>query len=81
MSVYNLNLKFDGKHYKASGETVLDGLNKLLKHDLITAKGVLTIKRGKKKFEIVMYPRLVRRLMVNKVSRQLFDKRVSVVLK
>ena len=43
-------------------------------------KGILTVKKGEKKFQKVFYPFGIRKLMFNKTYRLIFQKQVDQVL-
>jgi len=77
---FSLSLKLNEKEYKATGKTILEGLNKLLKADgVVKTRGILKVKKGKKSFEMILYPFVLKRLYINKLSRELLQKRIKTI--
>ena len=78
---YKLELREGGKisHYKgdeleAIFETMIPILGK------VKSKSVLKVSTKDKTSEIVLYPRFLKRLAVNKITRQIIKKRLSMAL-
>ena len=84
--MYKVELKIDGKAQSQEGDTVLEALEKLIptKDELyrvfLKSKSLLTVSRGKKETQLILYPALIKRLAVNKDYRLILDKRFTQAL-
>ena len=81
LSKYKLELSEEGKlsFYKGNDledifETMVPILGK------VKSKSVLKVSTKDKTSEIVLYPRFLKRLAVNKITRQIIKKRLSMAL-
>ena len=81
LSKYKLELSEEGKlsFYKGNDledifETMVPILGK------VKSKSVLKVSTKDKTSEIVLYPRFLKRLIVNKITRQILKKRLSMAL-
>ena len=63
---FSITIELAGKTFKGKGDTVADALVSIPKPEKIMAKGVLTVKNGALKRELVMYPSRLKRLFYNK---------------
>ena len=70
---------FDGVH-EAHGTSVSDCLDKI-RPGVIKSKGVFVIESGGKKSRIVMRPFEIRQLLLKKISKEIFEKRMLSILK
>jgi len=79
---YKLTLTMTGIDYKADGETIDEALSKLnLDWQQIKAKGVVKITRDKNTLEHLFYLGQLKRIFVNKLTRQMWAKRLQLFLK
>ena len=70
-----------GNDYKSEGKTIDEALSGLaLDWVKIKAKGVIKITFGKLKLEHLFYIKQLRRIFVNKLTRQIWAKRLLFLL-
>lgn len=74
--MYSVSLKFSDKTYKFSANTIQEALDKI-KPDIVKSKGVLFVKKGKLKTEMVVNPVVLRRMVRNPTLRRILDKRLN----
>lgn len=79
---FKLSLDFGDLHYQAKGDSVIEAMENLkVDRFHIQGFGIFTLESGKKKAELKYTPFLIRRLLVNRTSRELFQKRILLNLK
>lgn len=79
---YNLELnEYGGKLSKFKG-TDLEQIFELMLPVIqkVKAKSVLKVVTKDKNAEIILYPRFLKRLAINRITRQLLKKRLTMVL-
>ena len=77
-----LKLQMSGLEYKTTGETILDALNALpLSWNQIKAKGLITLKDGKKSCERLFVIKQLKKMFANKLTMGLQAKRLELFLK
>ncbi len=76
---YSVVLSFGTTTFKAKGATIAAALGNL-KPTVIKGKGIFTVSFGNTSKAIAMYPPEIRRLMINQLSRELFQKRIGFFL-
>ena len=84
--MYNVKLETAGQEYKAKAETINEALDKIgLSWNEIKNKGVITISQGVgkniKKHEHLFNTIQLRRIFGNKLTQQLWAKRLETLLK
>lgn len=79
-NAYSVVLSFGEYECKSSGETIEEALGNL-KPEVIKSAGKLVVKSGKNTAEIIVYPRQVKRFLVNRFCRIFLDKRLNLMLK
>jgi hypothetical protein len=77
---YLLSLSVADHTYKGEGDTILEALEQI-KPTVIKGKAVFNLTFGDLSSELVMYPLVLKRLFVNKISREIFQKRMGAALK
>jgi len=77
---YSISLFSLDKEYKFNTDTIFEAFEQL-KPASIKGKSILKVSKGNLKAEIVLYPFQVRRLLVNKFSKMLLEKRLNSMLK
>lgn len=78
--MYTIKLQFSESVTKTQGKTVLEALEKL-QPKVIKGKGILTVSKGLNlKKDMILYPQMAKRLLVNKVYREILDKRFTQAL-
>ena len=78
---YRVSLKLADKTYTKIGSTIADALDALDLSVKVGGKGIFQVKYGKLRAEVFLYPRMIKKLAVNQLSRQLFQKRLLTALK
>jgi len=79
--MYKLTLKMAGISYKTEAETILEALTLIpLSWEQIKAKGEITLIKGTKKHEHLVYLRPLRRCFANKSAMMLLSKRLELLL-
>jgi len=79
---YNLTLQIDKKKYRTEGNTVVSCINKLKIPRLITYKGIITVRHGKRKAERLLNTWQMRRLFSNQeIFKQVMAKNITMFLK
>jgi len=82
---YKVNLRVAEKDYKGEGNSVLEGIDmavgKLDKSMLIKCANYISVEFGKQKADSVLYPIILRRVLVNNVAREILAKKMSIMLK
>ena len=79
--MYIISLKFeDKKEKKLKAKTLIDALS-LLIPEIVKNKAVLNISKGKLKANIPLSPFQVKRLMINKVYKEITAKRIEMMLR
>lgn len=78
---FSLKLKLNGELITTSGDSITECINNLGKFFAIKTKGVFVLKWGGLKAEVVMLPPQVRRLLINKTAKLVFEKRMLSILK
>lgn len=78
--LYEISLKLGDKLIKGAGTTVLEALQSMPKPAKIMAKGVLTLSKGDKKEEQLMYPPRIKRLFYSPSLLSVIAKQLSKTL-
>lgn len=78
--LFTVSLQVAQDSYSATGETVIEALDKL-KPPHIKARGLFVVKYGKKQSEFQMIPALVKKLFINNTFKEIFQKRMISLLK
>lgn len=76
-SVFFVELKLHNETYKAEGNNLVEAIEKI-KPEIVKCEGTLKVKKGKLKAEIVLYPRFIKRLLVNGTYREIIAKRLGI---
>ena len=76
---YKISFIFPDKTHSVKSENIFDGLCQI-KPDFIKAKCIIKVELGKKSAEHFVYPRMLKKIMVNNVSKQLLEKRFNLLL-
>jgi len=81
--MYKVTLKILGKEYTQKGDTIEEALNKFnLGFADIKAKGVVSIKHGKKSLDYKMFSTmLLRRIFVNPITRAYWARNLELLLR
>lgn len=78
---YKVSLKLPDKTYSKTAPSIVEALDALNLDVKIGSKGVFEVQFGKLKAEIYLWPRMIRKLAINKLSKELFQKRMIGALK
>jgi hypothetical protein len=79
---YNVDLETVGKKYTAKNENLEEAIRSLgLSWEQIKAKGVIKIQFGKKSVEHLFYITQLKRIFANKLTLQMWTKRLQTLLK
>jgi len=76
-------LSWGDKSVSHSGETILECLDAFTNDEVLNLGGkcFLDVKNGDRSAGILLWPRLVKRMLINKLSRELLQKRLLQSLK
>lgn len=78
---FKVTLETSLKKYESKGSTLYEALSGFsLKWNQIKAKGVLTVVRGKQSYEHLFFIRQLRGILVNKIVRQTWAKKLELLL-
>jgi len=77
----SLSLVTPDKTYRAKADTIVDALEQLKVPQYFKGKCVIRVKSGKRKSEVMAYPFFLRRLFVNRIAREILQKRMAAALK
>ena len=77
---YTVNVLIDNISYTAKGNTMAEALS-LIKPKIKRNKATITVLKDELKSEIFLYPILVRRMLVNKMYRNILDSRLNKLMK
>lgn len=75
-----LSLKVGNDVYEARALTVVDALNSIVP-GIMKQRGFFTLSKDGKKAELGMFPMHIKRLLYDKVQKQIFQKRITALLK
>lgn len=76
--MFKIKLEMLGKEYAGKGETIQEAIEDIgLTGFDIKAKGLITVKKGRKKAERLLYLPQLRRMMTTKLGRQLLAKQMG----
>ena len=79
---YDVKLKMAGLVYTSRANTIENALDKLnLDWNNVKAKGVVEIDNGKQKYEHLFYTTQLKRIFANKITRMMWGKRLTLLLK
>ena len=78
--MYSVSLSILGKETKLQGNSLVEIFD-LIKPEVVKGKAIMTIKKGNLKAEHMFYPHQLKRLMVNKTMKQIWEKRLNLMLK
>lgn len=78
---YKVSLRLPDKIYSKSAETILEALNEIHVENTFKTKGVICVKYGKKYAELLLPIPMMKKLLVNQLSRELLQKRLLLSLK
>ena len=82
MNKIKVKLSMAGIEYKGFGETITEALLSLpLSWENIKAKGVITVKDGKKSCERLFVIKQLKRMFANKLTMSMQAKRLALFLK
>ncbi len=77
---YKVILETSGERHEGQGDSVDEAIASLnLSWEQITAKGVITVFKGKGSMEQLFYPKQLRRIFANKLTRLLWAKRLETL--
>jgi hypothetical protein len=77
---YTIELKQGENVKRLEAPTIVEGLNSLT-NDYPRTAALLTVTKGDTKAELRLYPPVLRRLMVNPLTRLLMEKRLLTMMK
>ena len=78
---YKVVLTMAGIEYKAESMTIDGALEALgLSWEQIKAKGVITVSKGSSSYEMLFYPKQLKRIFANKLTRMMWGKRLQMLL-
>ena len=72
---YIVSLTLNGKKYNLKGKTIGEAMSQI-PPQVIKEKLVITISKGNKKVEKMFYPFQTKKLLISKVSQDIFEKRL-----
>ena len=79
--LYNLTLDMGGVPYEAKGKTLLEALQAIpLEWNQIKAKCIVKITKGELSYEHLFFVKQIRRILINKVAKQIWAKRLELLL-
>lgn len=73
---FRLSLQVAGTKQTKIGSSVIDALEKINPKNLSKGRTVITLQVNKRKAEIMLMPLQAKRLFVNKIAKQLCEKRL-----
>lgn len=73
--VYSLSLTLNEKKYNVSGNSIGEAISQI-PSQIIKEKVVIRVEKDGKKIEKYFYPFQARRLLISKLSQDLFEKRL-----
>lgn len=76
----SVSLRVGDLVFTSTGETIADAVA-ALKPTVIKSKCIISVTAGKLKAELAVNPLYLRQLLANPISRQIFQKRMAMVLK
>ena len=80
--MFSLELSIGETVFRAEAESIAQAFEKLgIERKHVLNVFLLKVKKGKLKAEIKIYPRVMRRLLVNDLSRRLLEKRLLTLLR
>ena len=79
MSEYSVVLTVLGKESRYKADTLVEIFDQL-KPDVVKGKAILVVSKGKLKAEAMLYPFQLKRLMVSKVMKAIWAKRLETRL-
>lgn len=79
----SLSLKLSGKEYQTKANSIAEALDFLFKASFGKVKtwGIFTLENEGKKAAIQMRPIQIKRIFVNRFAREMFEKRLTMMLK
>lgn len=77
---YKLSLKLPDKTYTNSAATIVEALE-VLNPEHLKSKVIVGVQYGTKYAEVLLWPRMMKKLLVNKIFKELFQKRMILALK
>lgn len=78
---FRVSLKLGNETQTKVASSIVEALDKFDSSNISKAKAILTVKVNKRKAEVFLYPFQTRKLFVNKVAKELFQKRLIGALK
>ncbi len=72
---YLVSLTLNGKKYNVSGNSIGEAVSQI-PPQIIKEKVVIRVEKGGKKIEKMFYPFQARKLLISKLSQDLFEKRL-----
>ena len=78
--IYSVDLETSGEVFNFKGDSLFEIFNKL-SPAIVKGKSILKVEKGGLKTEIVLYQFQLKRLMLSKVFKQIFEKRLNNRLK
>jgi hypothetical protein len=78
---YRVSLKLPDKTHTKVADSIMEGLEKLPVPHFWKSKAIIQVEFGKKRAEVYFWPFALRKLFVNKMSKQLLSKRLQLALK
>ena len=80
--MFSLELTIGNDLINASGETIPEAIEKIqIAPKLVKNSYILKVTSGEQKAELRLYPRMLKKLLMNSLTRQLFEKSMLVMLK
>lgn len=78
---YKVSLETSGEIFKSKGETIEEAMSTLgIGWENVKAKGVITVKEGKKAYSHLFYIKQLRRIFANKLTLLMWAKRLKLLL-
>lgn len=78
---FSLTIKTNHDTYKGKGESPVEALRSIEKPFKVMWRATVTLKKEKKKAEVLMYPTRLRRLFYNKMFGEIFMNKLSTIMK
>jgi len=78
--LFTVCLQVAKDHYSATGKNVVEALDKI-QPPHIKAKGLFVVSHDGKQSQFQMYPAEIKKLLINKTFKVVFEKRMLLMLK
>ncbi len=78
----DLNFKGSDLNYNSKGDSIIEALDNLnIDKFKLRTYGVFILKNGKKKGQLQQTPFQIKRLLFNKVAKEIFEKKILMTMK